>query len=252
MTEASEESITITLRIPGRWAHPSEIFARLPEGHRLTEDSLYLPNNEGVSCSFADADDQFAGIFRSSCRKPPSTDEQEIIDNYTVNCLLSRSFSVSEMRGNKQPALTMMAAASAIVAARAGGVFVDNCAISHGGLAWQSMHQDGGADAISFAFVNIVRSATDFWTMGMHVLGLPDILIRKDLVDSSGTEVIDTIRHLCTTDKLIEDGHFLADENGPRFKAKAVQEQKCEPGSPMFNPFGRLRLLSLKEIAESN
>ena len=48
------------------------------------------------------------------------------------------------------------------------------------------------------------------------------------------------------------DGHLLADETGPQFTVVATKDEKCEAGSSMHNPFGRLKLVSLKEIGESN
>jgi hypothetical protein len=39
---------------------------------------------------------------------------------------------------------------------------------------------------------------------------------------------------------------------GPRFQAVATSPNDFEQGSPMHNPFGRLKLMSIKEIAEGN
>ena len=36
------------------------------------------------------------------------------------------------------------------------------------------MTEDGGPEALSFAFVAIVGGRSDAWTMGMHDLGLRD------------------------------------------------------------------------------
>ena len=44
----------------------------------------------------------------------------------------------------------------------------------------------------------------------------------------------------------------LADETGPRFRAVAARGDDLGAGSPMHNPFGRLQLVSMKDIAERN
>jgi hypothetical protein len=49
----------------------------------------------------------------------------------------------------------------------------------------------------------------------------------------------------------MDDGHVIADLNGPRFVAVA-QESEGPVDSPMHNPFGRLKLVSMKNIAEAN
>ena len=88
MSDPSSAEVRIALRIPGRWAHPQELIAALPEGCRLTSEALILPDGTEAEFGAMDADDQFAGIFRSSCRRPATDDELATVDSYTVNVLL--------------------------------------------------------------------------------------------------------------------------------------------------------------------
>ena len=81
--------ITIVLRIPGQWSHPEAFIERLPAGCRLTAEALILPDATQVEFGAVPADDQFAQIFRSSCRQPATEDELATVDGYTVNVLLS-------------------------------------------------------------------------------------------------------------------------------------------------------------------
>ena len=53
-------------------------------------------------------------------------------------------------------------------------------------------------------------------------------------------------------DKPIGDGHLLADEQRLRFQATATSTDERTAGSPMHNPFGRLKLISMRDIAETN
>src|SRR5437588_3491938 len=81
--------IKIALRIPGKWSHPRELAQRLPAGCRLTGETLILPDTTPVEFGAMAADDQFAQIFRSSCRQPSTPDELTTVDDYTRNaCLL--------------------------------------------------------------------------------------------------------------------------------------------------------------------
>jgi len=72
--------ITIALRIPGKWSHPRELIQRLPAGCRLTGEELILPDATQVGFGAMAADDQFAQIFRSSCRQPATADELATVD----------------------------------------------------------------------------------------------------------------------------------------------------------------------------
>src|SRR5947209_7973594 len=154
-------SVTIALRIPGKWSHPRELVQRLPAGCRLTGEALILPDKTEIGFGAAPADNQFAQIFRSSCRQPATEEELATVNGYTVNVFLSGP------GGSMQAARTMMQAGAAVVQAGGAGVFIDNSALAHGGRHWLEMSEDGGPDALGFAFVSIVRGKAEVWTMGM-------------------------------------------------------------------------------------
>jgi hypothetical protein len=237
--------VTVVLRIPGTWAHPGEFVERLPDGCRMTTDGLVLPDGTRVELDAVAADDQFAQVFRPACRQPPGDDELAVVDGYTVNAI------VRGPGGSLAAARAMMHAGAAVVRAGGAGVFIDNCALAHGGRHWLEMADDGGPDAVSFAFVSIIRGRADVWTMGMHVLGLRDVVMKRADVEG-GFDIVDVIRYLAASEKPVGDGHVIADLDGPRFRAVAQASPDGPAGSPMHNPFGRLRLVSLRDIAEAN
>jgi hypothetical protein len=245
MTDTNERP-TVTLRIPGGWAHPGELLEGLPEGVRLTPDELILPGGEKIEFIPMAPDGQFPGIFRSSCRRPPTEDELRVVSRYTVNVGLNGP------GGSLESALSMMQAGAAIVRAGGAGVFIDNSGLSHGGRDWITMTEDGSPDAVSFAFASIVRGSDEVYTMGMHVMGFPEIQMRTRDLDEDGDTIIEIIRYVCGGGKPIGVGHLLADEHGPRFQVVAITQDDFGDQSPMHNPFGRLKIVSAKDIADAN
>ncbi len=243
---SADTSVRTTLRIPGNWSDPGELIERMPDGFRLTPEALVLPDDTEFDFTPMAPDDQFREIFESACRRPATDDEMEIIDGYTVN------IGLSGPGGSMQAARAMMQAGAAVVRAGGAGVFIDNSALAHGGGNWIEMAEDGGPDAVSFAFASIIHGKTEVWTMGMHVMGLPEVVMRCEDLDEDAETIVDVIRYLCLGDKPIADGHLLADEAGPRFKVVATDSDGLDIGSPMHNPFGRLKLISIKDIGESN
>jgi hypothetical protein len=147
----------------------------------------------------------------------------------------------------------MMRAGAAIVRAGGAGVFIDNSALAHGGKTWLELTEDGGPEAISFAFASIVRGRDEVYTMGMQVMGFPNILMRSSDVDERGETVIEIIRYICGGGRPIGVGHILADDQGqPRFQVLAKLDDEFEAESAMHNPFGVLKIVSAKSIAEEN
>jgi hypothetical protein len=236
----------VTLRIPGDWSHPGELLDRLPDGFRLTPEALLTPSGATIEFTPMPPDGEFPQIFESSCRRPPTSDELAIVARYTVNVGLSGP------GGSLDAALTMMQAGAAIVRAGGAGVFIDNSALAHGGDDWINMTEDGSPDAISFAFASIVRGRHEFYTMGMHVMGFADLVMRRSDIDDPGDMIVEIIRYVCGSEKPVGAGHLLAHELGPRYQVLEAPGDEFDDQSPMHNPFGRLRIVSLKEIAEGN
>jgi hypothetical protein len=246
MNHASDSPL-ITLRIPGDWSHPGELVERLPPGFRLSPEHLALPDGTKIDFVPIQPDDQFAGIFKSSCRRPPTRDELAVVARYSVN------IGLTGPGGSLESALTMMQAGAAIVQAGGAGVFIDNSALAHGGETWLELTEDGGPEAISFAYASIVRGREEVYTMGMQVMGFPNILMRSRDVDDRGEMVIEIIRYICGGGRPIGVGHVLADDQGhPRFQVLAKMDDEFEADSAMHNPFGLLKIVSAKSIAEDN
>lgn len=245
MNEPSQP-VVVDFRIPGQWSHPRELIERLPDGCRVTPNSLILPDGARLDLGFAEPDRQFPGIFRSSCRRTPTAEERTAVDGYTVNVLLSGK------GGSMDAARTLMAAAAAMVRAGGAGVFIDNCGLAHGGKFWLEMTDDGSSDAVSFAFVSIIRGEADVWTLGMHVLGLRDVVMSRADVEEEGFDIVEVICYLARGENPVEDGHIIGDLSGPQFQCRAEDGDARLAGTPMYNPFGRHRLVRLGEIGRSN
>lgn len=237
--------VQTTLRIPGAWSHPRELLKRMPAGFRLLPESLVLPDGGEIEFVPIEPDKQFADIFKSSCRRPATDEELAIVGRYTANIALTGP------GGSLEAARTMMQAGAAIVQAGGAGVFIDNSALAHGGGAWIEMADDGSADALSCAFVSLFHIEGEIGTLGMHVLGFPDLVMRY--AEGDAETLIEVIRYVTAGAKPIGDGHILADDRGlPRFRVAATTADERTAGGPMHNPFGRLRMTSMKELAENN
>ncbi len=242
----NDAEVTIALRIPGQWSNPAELVARLPRGFRFTPESLLFADGTQIEFGAMDADDQFAKIFESSCRQPPTEEEIAAVNNYAVNLLLSGP------GGSLQAAHKMMQGAAALIQSGGAGVFIDNSGLAHGGQHWIDMTQDGSPDALTFAFVSIVQGQNDIRTMGMHALGFRDLVMKRSDVEIDGFDIVDVIRYIATSEKPVEDGHIIADLSGPRFRIFTQDGDSRLAGSPMHNPFGGLKLVSMRDLAEKN
>jgi len=190
-----DHDVRTTLRIPGNWAHPGELIGQLPPDCRLTPETLHLSDGTEIEFTPMPPDDQFPQIFTSSCRQPPTEEELAIVNSYSVNVGLTGP------GGSLEAARTMMRAGAAILQAGGAGVFNDNSGLAHGRDFWLQMTDDGSSDALSYAFVSIVSGDPDVWTMGMHVLGLPEIVMSRSEIDPDGETIVEVVRYVCSGEK---------------------------------------------------
>jgi len=235
-----------TLRIPGAWGGFEEITGRLPHGYSMCDAGLVMPEGQVIEMFPMKPDKEFASVFESSCRTPATSDELSILNRYTVN------LGLVGPGGSLEAARTMLRAGAAILQSGGAGVFVDNSLLAHGATDWTEMATVDDVEAITFAFVGIIRRKLDVRTVGMNVLGKPDLVLSRRDFDENNDFIIDLIRYVASSKKVIGDRHIMAMESGTQFQSEVLETDDAPVGSPSHNPSGRLRLVNLKTIAELN
>jgi hypothetical protein len=232
--------IEVTLRIPGTWSRPEEFYEGLPRGCRCTKEGLVLLDGSEFELHVLPADEEFPGIFAGSCPKLPTESERERIENFKVNICLTGP------GGSIEAAKRLMAGAAAVLAAGGAGVFVDNSGIAHGATDWLTLLNSADDGGVYWAFVLAARSEEDVYSMGMHVLGFRDAII-----PSTGNEEYDSrtlhsfLGYTAFSGAVLKDGEIVGDAVLPTFSAHMQPDDRVPEGAPMFNPYGRWRLVPL-------
>ncbi len=230
----------VTLRIPGTWSRPEEFYERLPRGCRCTETGLVLADGSHFELNVLPADEQFPEIFAGSCPKLPTEDERDRIENYKVNiCLTGRGGSIDAAK-------RIMAGAAAVLAVGGAGVFVDNSGIAHGATDWLTLLDSADDGGVYWAFISMVRSQTELYSIGMHVLGFRDAIIPSTGKDEHDSRALHSfLGYTAFSGATIQDGELCGDVVLPTFRAQVQPDDRCPPNAPMFNPYGRWRLVPL-------
>jgi hypothetical protein len=228
----------VTLRIPGVWSRPEEFYEHLPMGCRCTESALVLRDGSEFELNVLTADEEFAAIFAGSCPKLPTERERETIENYRVNlCLTGRGGSIESARG-------LMEAAAIVIETGGAGVFVDNSGLAHGATDWLTLCSDAEKGGVYWAFVGTVRGNDVMYSVGMHVLGFRDAVIPATGDDEYDQRTLHSfLGYTAFSGAKIGDGDMVGDPVLPTFRAH-MQADDCFPSdAPMFNSYGRWRLV---------
>lgn len=230
--------IEIAMRIPGPWADEKMLVQAISSDCKLSGNSLVLANGSQVQLYVRPRDSQFADVFKTSCRRKPSGQELERVQNYRLQvCLVGSG-------GSMESAAAMMRSALPFLKAGGAGVFVDNSALSFGASHWSEMAEFCDADALTFSLVNIIRGNQDIYTVGMHVLGQPDLIMPIKSAGDEGSLIIDLMLKIATSGRTIEDGGQIELPNGQAFRVRKIPDEDFQAGLPMHNPWGRLQLSS--------
>jgi hypothetical protein len=230
----------VTLRIPGTWEQPAEFFEHLPRGCRATESGLVVQDGTEFEFNVLLADEEFPSVFAGSCPKAPTEEERERIENYRVNiCLTGRGGSIAA-------AERIMAAGAAVLAAGGAGVFVDNSGLAHGATDWLTLLDSAKDGGVYWAFVSSVRSESELYSVGMHVLGFRDAIIPSTGNDEYDYRTLHSfLGFTAFSGAAIQDGEVVSDAVLPTFRAHQQPDDRVPPEASMFNPYGRWRLVPL-------
>jgi hypothetical protein len=243
---AQSPAIEIAVRIPTQFVTPEELFTHLPEGYYAADN--FICNEQGALAGIypMPPDTQFETIFRRSYRVKPQEKELRLVKDYKLNlCLCGPG-------GSLDAAWSMMQAASAVLHASQSGIFIDNSGLSHGASQWIELTEDGSIEAMSFAFINLIRGLDGIFTFGMNAFGLPDLELGYSDVDEVGSQLVDLLQHVCASQEHIQAGDWVGGDECPRYQATLTAPRIENRQSIMFNPHGKLRMTRLRDIAERN
>ncbi|MHC4082555.1 MAG: hypothetical protein ACYS15_01370 [Planctomycetota bacterium] len=229
----------IVLRVPGSWTGPESLARALPQGHRYAGGRLYLPGGDDVEVIPMPPDDEFPRVFAGACRRLPSRRDRRTIEGYGVNVCLAGP------GGSLEAAIRMLVAGAAVVRAGGAGVFVDNSGRAHPSRDWIDL-AEGPDDSDAYqAFVSLFAGKTDLWSVGMHVFGLCDAVIKRGDDDETACfDITSFLGYTMLPEVVIADGDYAGDYEGspPRFLLRKEATTFPPPGSPLHNPYGRWRL----------
>jgi hypothetical protein len=212
----------------------------LPRGCRCTAEALVLADGSEFELHAVPADEEFPQIFADSCPKLPTESERDRIDGYKVNiCLTGRGGSVAAAK-------QIMSAAAAVLAAGGAGVFVDNSGIAHGATDWLTLLDSADDGGVYWAFVSTVRSTDEYYSIGMHILGFRDAIIPSTGDKERDYRTIHSfLGYTAFSGVTLNDGEMVGDVVLPNFRVYSQADDRTPSEAPMFNPFGRWKLVPL-------
>lgn len=148
--------------------------------------------------------------------------------------------------GSPAAARNMMAASAALLLAGGYAVKVETAGVAHSAREWlaQTARRDTHEGALYIAYVALVGGRGDYYSCGMHNLGLPDAIVNAVIGSSRAGELLrDFLMGLVHDPQQdIAEGTIITDVTGARYR---LSRESCNiyPADDLyFNPYGLWRL----------
>lgn len=191
----------------------------------------------------------------SEFRVRPSLEKAdwELIDQHkTVLYVLSDNYPAAQA---PTVSLSMLQLGRQLLEAEGSAIKCESSGIAHSRARWIELanQADGAKDAqtrwsaLFDAFVQFpVQSETDYYTCGMHLLGVPDLIVdtevlaAEDAVELFGVFALYLLAE-CPPGSFASGHTFSADKKAPRYRVVWEPCTEYEEDEFFFNPFGRWR-----------
>ncbi len=233
----------IALRVPGPWEGPAALERALREkglGYGVVDGGIVEVRGDGsrgrvFAAGASPPDDEIADIFADTGRL--SDEEVEAIRRHACKV------HVSAPGGSVEAARAIMDVATALLHAGGTGVMVDSSTNAHSRRDWLDLSSDPQPGGLYWAYVAVIGSPHEIFSIGMHCLGMRDAELPDPPDRELGGFVIHNfLGYAYQSGVPVLDGDTLGDESAPRFRAVAYPCYRVKPGTPFYNPYGVWRL----------
>jgi hypothetical protein len=215
--------------------------------HRLRA----LLSAESVEHEVRERDDRMGTAFRAAAfRTDPSLTEMDLaaIDRHqSVVYALSKNFSAGEALST---ARRMLALGARLLDAGGTALKCESSGIAHGRARWRALARSADDESLFRAFVQypIGPARNDYYTCGLHLLGMPDLIASKAALGgdpaASGALFATFALYLlleCAPGQFRSGHHFRLDRGAPRYTVSWEACNGYDEDDFFFNSFGRYR-----------
>ncbi|KAB8143481.1 DUF4261 domain-containing protein [Chloroflexia bacterium SDU3-3] len=242
-----QEELQIVLAIPGEWPTRAEMVAAIVrQGRFLFSGDIItdLRTQLSYSLDIHERDEHLIPAILFAGQHSMTPADAERLQRHTFVLYLIGP-------GGMAPAARdMMTVADSLLQAGGSAIQVSTSGAAHSPAYWHLLteHRTNGA-ALFDTYVTFAQQGSRFFSVGMHVFGLPDALIEHAGDPNEAGELLQTfLLYTLLENPPLKDGHaFRADPQSPAYRLAYGPSDLQEPDNLMYNPYGIWRLSVITE-----
>lgn len=228
--------------IPGRWKDRSEIVTSIAgnSGGYIIAGEILLNTvtNKHFVLEIYEYDERLARAFQAAGRGRFSEADLIAINEHTY-CLY-----VICQGGSFDTAAQMLQVGEALLRCGGMAVKVESSGIAHPPEIWRSLSKSTDPYTALEAYVITVGENNQYYSCGMHNLGLRDCVLMADISSKEAVELIRAFIYFLAVDKpKIKSGEtFSVAVDAPRYRMVTEPCTEFAQDDPFHNPFGVWKL----------
>ncbi len=237
----TESSLEIVLGIPGSWPSTDEIGRQIIAG----SEGLFFSGSVLISAEtaqvmqleVADYDPNLRHAFELSAGEPHSQSVLDAIDRHTFTLYL-----IGE-GGSLDTAQNMMDVAAGLLKAGGLAVKVESAGTSHSAQTWMELAGKKNVLSLFEAYVTLVKAEGEFYSCGMHNLGLRDVSVPGQLPAGEAARLLQGfLQYMLFENPPLETGQTFSLDDRNLYQLIAEPCTTYTQGDLLHNPFGIWRL----------
>lgn len=245
-TSDSAPTVTIVLSVPGPWTDNAALTDAIRSTNRdfTVRMGLLIHSATGniYQTELMEQDPHLQLAYRSANRGSlDAADLTQIGEHVSVAYLVGSG-------GTLDAARNTMAAAAVLLQAGGYAIKVETAGVAHSAREWlaQTARRDTHEGALYIAYVALVGGRGDYYSCGMHNLGLPDAIVSAAVSSSRAGELLrDFLMGLVhDPQQVIPEGTIITDVTGARYRLSHESCRAYPADDLYFNPYGLWRLTS--------
>lgn len=241
------ENTQIVIGIPGNWKNRTEIIqaiASKSEGYLMAGNIIHnSQKNIGFQVEVYEYDPNLSDAFNYASRESIPKEVLDDLDNHTYTL-----YVITDVK-DIQDVKNVVDLGAGILKAGGIAIKIESSGVAHSKEEWLELQKNPEYFPLYSHFVTLVGKENVYYSCGMQVFGLPDVIIPSNLSPQEAPDLINNFNLYNLVERpSFKDGEtFRVGQNTPLMKISIFNDSRYGKDNLFYNPFGLIELREKKE-----
>jgi hypothetical protein len=241
------ENTQIVIGIPGNWMNRTEIIqavASKSEGYLMAGNIIQnAQKNIGFQAEVYEYDPNLSESFKYASREAIPKEVLDDLENHTFTL-----YVITDVK-DIQDVKNVVDLGAGLLKAGGIAVKIENSGVAHSKEEWLKLQNNSEYFPLYSHFVTLVGEENVYYSCGMQVFSLPDVITSSKLSPQETADLINNFNLYNLVERpSIKDGEtFSVGQNTPLMRISIFNDSRYGKDNLFYNPFGLIELREKKE-----